>query len=113
MLILLFVVHGGMESHSQHYIGEVHFVQDIRFWYVSVFVEIFFHFFFTLFFYQKKKKEKRSLSLMTSIACFFFKIKQIVGDKKGAVFGGLVEAPLQPTDKKKYQVTYHYPFVHS
>ncbi|KAJ3695810.1 hypothetical protein LUZ60_001187 [Juncus effusus] len=29
----------------------------------------------------------------------------IVGDKKGAVFGGLVEAPLQPTNKKKYQGT--------
>jgi hypothetical protein len=51
---------------------------------------------------------------MTSIVSFFFqKKKKIVGDKKGAVFGGLVEAPLQPTNKKKYQVTYHYPFVHS
>lgn len=29
----------------------------------------------------------------------------IVGDKKGAVFGGLVETPLQPTNKKKYQGT--------
>ncbi|XP_073010173.1 uncharacterized protein [Typha latifolia] len=29
----------------------------------------------------------------------------IVGDQKGAVFGGLVEAPLQPTNKKKYQGT--------
>ncbi|KAF0933062.1 hypothetical protein E2562_013810 [Oryza meyeriana var. granulata] len=27
----------------------------------------------------------------------------IVGDKEGAVFGGLVEAPLQPTSAKKYQ----------
>ncbi|KAF0902708.1 hypothetical protein E2562_019059 [Oryza meyeriana var. granulata] len=29
----------------------------------------------------------------------------IVGDRKGAVFGGLVEAPLQPLIKKKYQGT--------
>ncbi|CAM0944098.1 unnamed protein product [Alopecurus aequalis] len=29
----------------------------------------------------------------------------VVGDKKGAVFGGLVEAPLQPTSSKKYQGT--------
>lgn len=29
---------------------------------------------------------------------------QVVGDRKGAVFGGLVEAPLRPTNKKKYQV---------
>lgn len=28
---------------------------------------------------------------------------QVVGDRKGAVFGGLVEAPLKPTNKK-YQV---------
>ncbi|KAF4370592.1 hypothetical protein F8388_020178 [Cannabis sativa] len=27
----------------------------------------------------------------------------VVGDRKGAVFGGLVEAPLNPTNKKKYQ----------
>ncbi|KAK4773777.1 hypothetical protein SAY87_028796 [Trapa incisa] len=30
---------------------------------------------------------------------------QVVGDQKGAIFGGLVEAPLQPTNKKKYQGT--------
>ncbi|KAE7998088.1 hypothetical protein FH972_002666 [Carpinus fangiana] len=29
----------------------------------------------------------------------------VVGDRKGAVFGGLVEAPLRPTSKKKYQGT--------
>ncbi|VAI49201.1 unnamed protein product [Triticum turgidum subsp. durum] len=29
----------------------------------------------------------------------------VVGDRKGAVFGGLVEAPLQPTSTKKYQGT--------
>ncbi|TYK14841.1 oxidation resistance protein 1 [Cucumis melo var. makuwa] len=29
----------------------------------------------------------------------------VVGDRKGAVFGGLVEAPLKPTSKKKYQGT--------
>ncbi|KAK4789847.1 hypothetical protein SAY86_017151 [Trapa natans] len=29
----------------------------------------------------------------------------VVGDQKGAIFGGLVEAPLQPTNKKKYQGT--------
>ena len=27
-----------------------------------------------------------------------------MGDKKGTVFGGLVEAPLQPSSSKKYQV---------
>lgn len=27
----------------------------------------------------------------------------VVGDRKGAVFGGLVEAPLRPTSKKRYQ----------
>ncbi|KAL5556327.1 hypothetical protein UlMin_038563 [Ulmus minor] len=27
----------------------------------------------------------------------------VVGDRKGAVFGGLVEAPLKPTTRKKYQ----------
>lgn len=29
----------------------------------------------------------------------------ITGDKKGAVFGGLLEAPLKPTAKRKYQGT--------
>lgn len=29
----------------------------------------------------------------------------VVGDKEGAIFGGLVEAPLQPTSTKKYQGT--------
>ncbi|XP_074579857.1 uncharacterized protein LOC141836297 [Curcuma longa] len=29
----------------------------------------------------------------------------VVGDKTGAVFGGLVEAPLQPTNQRKYQGT--------
>ncbi|RDX69371.1 Oxidation resistance protein 1, partial [Mucuna pruriens] len=29
----------------------------------------------------------------------------VVGDRKGAVFGGLVEAPLRPSSKRKYQVT--------
>ncbi|KAG6504796.1 hypothetical protein ZIOFF_037143 [Zingiber officinale] len=29
----------------------------------------------------------------------------VVGDQKGAVFGGLVEAPLQPTSRRKYQGT--------
>ncbi|XP_050208547.1 uncharacterized protein LOC126657807 [Mercurialis annua] len=29
----------------------------------------------------------------------------VVGDRKGAVFGGLVEAPLRPMNKKKYQGT--------
>ncbi|KAL5753530.1 hypothetical protein ACOSP7_021750 [Xanthoceras sorbifolium] len=29
----------------------------------------------------------------------------VVGDRKGAVFGGLVEAPLRPTSKRKYQGT--------
>lgn len=30
---------------------------------------------------------------------------QVVGDKEGTVFGGLVEAPLQPSSSKKYQVS--------
>ncbi|XP_020241505.1 TLD domain-containing protein 2 isoform X1 [Asparagus officinalis] len=29
----------------------------------------------------------------------------VVGDQKGAVFGGLIEAPLQPADRRKYQGT--------
>lgn len=29
----------------------------------------------------------------------------VVGDRKGAVFGGLIEAPLRPSNKKKYQGT--------
>lgn len=29
---------------------------------------------------------------------------QVTGDTKGAVFGGLLSAPLKPTPKKKYQV---------
>uniref|UniRef100_A0A2N9GMK7 Oxidation resistance protein 1 n=1 Tax=Fagus sylvatica TaxID=28930 RepID=A0A2N9GMK7_FAGSY len=29
----------------------------------------------------------------------------VVGDRRGAVFGGLVEAPLRPTNKRKYQGT--------
>eukprot|EP00262_Sarcandra_glabra_P009905 TRINITY_DN2471_c3_g1_i1.p1 TRINITY_DN2471_c3_g1~~TRINITY_DN2471_c3_g1_i1.p1 ORF type:complete len:368 (+),score=50.04 TRINITY_DN2471_c3_g1_i1:117-1220(+) len=29
----------------------------------------------------------------------------VVGDQKGAVFGGLIEAPLRPTTKRKYQGT--------
>nr|CAB3467523.1 unnamed protein product [Digitaria exilis] len=32
-------------------------------------------------------------------------LPQIVGDRRGAVFGGLVEAPLQPIIKRKYQGT--------
>lgn len=34
---------------------------------------------------------------------FITSFVQVVGDQKGAVFGGLVEAPLQPTNRK-YQV---------
>lgn len=30
---------------------------------------------------------------------------QITGDKQGAVFGGLLECPLKPTAKRKYQVS--------
>lgn len=37
------------------------------------------------------------------ILLYFFIFSQVVGDRKGAVFGGLVEAPLRPTNKK-YQV---------
>jgi hypothetical protein len=33
---------------------------------------------------------------------------QVAGDTEGVVFGGLVNAPLQPTPMKKYQVK---PFV--
>jgi hypothetical protein len=33
---------------------------------------------------------------------------QVAGDTDGVVFGGLMNAPLQPTPKKKYQVK---PFV--
>jgi hypothetical protein len=33
---------------------------------------------------------------------------QVASDKQGIVFGGLMNAPLQPTPKKKYQVK---PFV--
>jgi hypothetical protein len=33
-------------------------------------------------------------------------LSHIVGDRKGVVFGGLVEAPLQPITKRKYQVRY-------
>ncbi|KAK7853766.1 uncharacterized protein LOC112002301 [Quercus suber] len=29
----------------------------------------------------------------------------VVGDNRGAVFGGMVEAPLRPTDKRRYQGT--------
>ncbi|KAF6140674.1 hypothetical protein GIB67_013967 [Kingdonia uniflora] len=29
----------------------------------------------------------------------------VVGDRKGAIFGGLVEAPLRPSNKRKYQGT--------
>lgn len=32
---------------------------------------------------------------------------QVVGDQKGAVFGGLVEAPLRPSNKRKYQVAFY------
>lgn len=37
---------------------------------------------------------------------------QVVGDRKGAVFGGLVEAPLRPTSKKKYQVLLKHNFIY-
>nr|CAB3456449.1 unnamed protein product [Digitaria exilis] len=30
---------------------------------------------------------------------------QIVGDMQGAVFGGLLNSPLRPTEKRKYQGT--------
>lgn len=33
---------------------------------------------------------------------------QVVGDKEGTVFGGLVEAPLQPSSSKKYQVSHQH-----
>ncbi|KAE9449982.1 hypothetical protein C3L33_18111, partial [Rhododendron williamsianum] len=36
--------------------------------------------------------------------CCLLLIFQVVGDRKGAVFGGLVEAPLRATNKRKYQV---------
>lgn len=58
-LILLFVVHGGMESHYQHYIGGVHSARDIRFWCTSVLVEPLF----------SVDSSLKKLSLMTSIAC--------------------------------------------
>lgn len=31
----------------------------------------------------------------------------VVGDRKGSIFGGLVEAPLTPTSKRKYQGTHN------
>lgn len=34
----------------------------------------------------------------------FYIVYQIVGDLKGAAFGGLLECPLNPTPKRKYQV---------
>lgn len=34
----------------------------------------------------------------------YLSVIQVVGDRNGAVFGGLVEAPLRATNKKKYQV---------
>lgn len=34
-------------------------------------------------------------------------LAQVVGDRKGAVFGSLVEAPLRPNNKRKYQVGIH------
>jgi hypothetical protein len=33
-------------------------------------------------------------------------LSQKIGDRKGAVFDGLVEVPLQPITKRKYQVQY-------
>lgn len=30
---------------------------------------------------------------------------KIAGDRQGAVFGGLLEGPLKPTAKRKYQVS--------
>uniref|UniRef100_A0A0E0L9G1 TLDc domain-containing protein n=1 Tax=Oryza punctata TaxID=4537 RepID=A0A0E0L9G1_ORYPU len=51
---------------------------------------------------------RHGISLSTlyrrSMLCAGFSLL-IVGDRKGAVFGGLVEAPLQPLIKKKYQGT--------
>ncbi|KAG5529457.1 hypothetical protein RHGRI_029998 [Rhododendron griersonianum] len=34
-----------------------------------------------------------------------YRFRLVVGDRKGAVFGGLVEAPLRATNKRKYQGT--------
>lgn len=34
----------------------------------------------------------------------FSRISQVSGDKQGAVFGGLLDGPLKPTAKRKYQV---------
>jgi len=42
-----------------------------------------------------------------SISAILF---QVVGDRKGAVFGGVVEAPLRPSNKRKYQV-HHSPLI--
>jgi len=44
------------------------------------------------------------LVLNVLLAIFF----QVVGDRKGAVFGGLVEAPLRPSNKRKYQVRFYF-----
>lgn len=49
------------------------------------------------------------MNLLILMSIFF----QVVGDRKGAVFGGLVEAPLRPTNKKKYQVLLKAFKVHS
>ncbi|GJN07579.1 hypothetical protein PR202_ga25480 [Eleusine coracana subsp. coracana] len=40
------------------------------------------------------------------------KAPQIVGDMLGAVFGGLLNSPLRPTEKRKYQVS-HRVIAHS
>lgn len=51
---------------------------------------------------------RHGISLLTlyrrSLLCPGYSLL-VVGDKRGAVFGGLVEAPLQPTNKRKYQGT--------
>ncbi|KAF5960510.1 hypothetical protein HYC85_001719 [Camellia sinensis] len=40
---------------------------------------------------------------MIALDSLTFRCVYVVGDRKGAVFGGLVEAPLRPTSKRKYE----------
>lgn len=47
---------------------------------------------------------KWNCSTHLTVLIFF----QVVGDRTGAVFGGLVEAPLRPINKRKYQVVLKY-----
>lgn len=54
--------------------------------------------------HTKKKCHRLLIATFPFFIFWCYVTLQVVGDKEGTIFGGLVEAPLQPSSSKKYQV---------